>query len=486
MAVSEGVLLAGRYRVIGRLGSGGMGTVYLAEDERLGRRVAVKRLHAESPEDLALRFQREAELGASLNHPNVVAVYDAAPDDYGVLIVMEYVEGRTLADAIRAGDLSDAARRRVLAETAVALDHAHSVGVVHRDVKPANVLLRHDGVVKLTDLGIATAAEREQITRTGALLGTPSYMAPEQLEGEPTGPMADVYALAAVAFEVLCGRKAVIGRSPVEIAHRVVVEPPPDLRSAWPEAPEPAAAVLMRGMAKAPAERPESAGALVGELVEALGPEGPGALDTRPAPAAPVEEDRTYVEEEATGLDATRFKPGPSRSARRRPRAALAGWTAGIVLLLGAAAAIALSSSDPEPAAERPRSAPRAPAPPPAAPRRGPADARPDGRGLLPAHGAQESSRPPGSSPGPDGESSSRATRGTRTPSTPCATSRSSATRPRRRAGGRPPWPSAPSPSTRTGPTAARARSRSPGRAEPGSSPGAGCSARPGRRRAVD
>ena len=372
MAVSEGALLAGRYRVVGRLGSGGMGTVYLAEDERLGRQVAVKRLHAESPEDLALRFQREAELGASLNHPNVVAVYDAAPDDYGVLIVMEYVEGRTLADAIRAGDLSEAGRRRVLAETAVALDHAHSVGVVHRDVKPANVLLRPDGVVKLTDLGIATAAEREQITRTGALLGTPSYMAPEQLEGGPTGPAADVYALAAVAFEVLSGRKAVIGRSPVEIAHRVVAEPPSDLRSAWPEAPEPAAAVLMRGMAKAPAERPQSAGALVGELVEALGPEGEGALDTRPAPAAPVEEDRTYVEEEATGVDATRFKPGPSRTGRRRPRAALAGWAAGIVLLLGAAAAIALSSSGSEPTADRPRSTPRAPAPPPAAPPVGP------------------------------------------------------------------------------------------------------------------
>jgi len=367
MAVSDGALLAGRYRVIGRLGSGGMGTVYLADDERLGRQVAVKRLHAESPEDLALRFQREAELGASINHPNVVAVYDAAPDDYGVLIVMEYVEGRTLADAIRAGDLSEAARRRVLAETAVALDHAHSVGVVHRDVKPANVLLRHDGVVKLTDLGIATAAEREQITRTGALLGTPSYMAPEQLEGEPTGPAADVYALAAVAFEVLSGRKAVIGRSPVEIAHRVVAEPPSDLRSAWSEAPEPAAAVLMRGMAKTPAERPQSAGALVGELVEALGPEGEGALDTRPAPVAPVE-DRTYAEEHPTGVDATRFKPGPSRTGRRRPRAALAGWAAGIVLLLGVAAAIALSSSGPEPTADPPRSTPRASAPPAAPP----------------------------------------------------------------------------------------------------------------------
>src|SRR5204862_3578905 len=152
-------LLAGRYRVLERLGAGGMATVYLAEDDRLGRKVAVKRLHSDSPEDAARRFEREAKDGASLSHPNLVTVFDTVADDDGVLIVMEYVEGENLADLM--------ARERVLPEKAVsiirqvagALDHAHQAGVVHRDVKPANILITPDGKTKLVDLGIATASE---------------------------------------------------------------------------------------------------------------------------------------------------------------------------------------------------------------------------------------------------------------------------------------------------------------------------------------
>src|SRR5215210_6207614 len=131
---------AGRYRVVRRLGAGGMATVYLAEDERLGRRVAVKRLHADSPEDVAQRFAREARLGASLNHPNLVSVYDTVTDDDGVLIVMELVRGESLADALREGPLETEDALAVVRDVASALDHAHSHGVVHRDVKPANVL----------------------------------------------------------------------------------------------------------------------------------------------------------------------------------------------------------------------------------------------------------------------------------------------------------------------------------------------------------
>src|SRR5919107_1067278 len=158
-------LLAGRYRVIERVGSGGMATVLLAEDERLGRQVAVKRLHAESPEDTARRFQREAKLGASLNHPNIVAVYDIVSDEDGVLIVMEYVDGGTLRLELDSGPMAPVRAIEVLCGVAAALDHAHEHGVVHRDVKPANVLIaRRDGAVKLTDLGIATAAERTNIT----------------------------------------------------------------------------------------------------------------------------------------------------------------------------------------------------------------------------------------------------------------------------------------------------------------------------------
>src|SRR5918997_280156 len=167
---ATGNLLAGRYRVIERLGSGGMAVVYLAEDERLGRRVAVKRLHTGSPEDTAQRFSREARLGASLNHPNIATVYDTVTDDSSVVIVMEYVEGA-------------------------------------------------------------------RITHSGSVMGTAAYMAPEQLDGSQAGPATDVYALAAVAYEMLTGQPAYRGSTPVEIAHQVVNGPPPELAEAWPQAP---------------------------------------------------------------------------------------------------------------------------------------------------------------------------------------------------------------------------------------------------------
>src|SRR5688500_5127733 len=162
-----------------------MATVFLAEDERLGRRVAVKRLHGESTEEVARRFRREARLGAALNHPNVVAVYDISAADEGVLIVMEYVEGGTLRD-----EISDAPRRAgraiaVLGGVPAALDYAHESGVVRRDAKPANVLVRRDGTVKLADRGIASAAEQSKITQSGSVLGTAAYMAPERLDGRP-------------------------------------------------------------------------------------------------------------------------------------------------------------------------------------------------------------------------------------------------------------------------------------------------------------
>src|SRR3954469_17022343 len=245
MAVGmTGRVLADRYRTIRRLGSGGMATVWLAEDEKLRRKVAVKRLHGDvADDDVVRRFRREARLGASLNHPNVVAVYDIAADDEGVLIVMEYVEGRTLRDEIASAPLPAERLLPILHGVAEALDHAHGHGVLHRDVKPANVLLRKDGTAKLADLGIATAAEHSRITRSGAVLGTAAYMAPERLEGQDGGKAADVYALAAVAYEALSGRKPIEGATPLEVAQRVVNQPVRDLRDVLPGAPATAAAV---------------------------------------------------------------------------------------------------------------------------------------------------------------------------------------------------------------------------------------------------
>src|ERR671910_3700250 len=204
---TQGSLLDGRYRVLKHLGSGGMASVLLCEDERLGRRVAVKRLHADSPIDVELRFNREAKLGASLNHPNLVSVFDTATDDEGVLIVMEYVEGEPLSRMLRRGPLRPEEVASMVRDLGDALDHAHSHGVVHRDVKPGNVLIRGDGVTKLADLGIATASDGTRITRSGTVLGTAAYMAPEQLDGSETGPSVDIYALAAIAFQALSGKR---------------------------------------------------------------------------------------------------------------------------------------------------------------------------------------------------------------------------------------------------------------------------------------
>jgi serine/threonine-protein kinase len=278
--------------VIDRLGAGGMASVWLCRDERLDRAVAVKRLHADSPRDAERRFLREAKLGASMNHPGLVSVYDTETDDEGLLIVMEHVEGESLAEALVRGRLAPERVARIARDLGEALDHVHAHGVVHRDVKPANVLLRHDGAVKLVDLGIAVSVDQTRVTRSGTVLGSAAYMAPEQLEGQDVGPAADVYALAAVCFEALAGRKARAGRTPVEIAHSVATTPPPDVRELAPELPAAASRALARGMARDPGERPASAGELAAELGHALGPAAPAQPEpiaaTTPMPVAPA------------------------------------------------------------------------------------------------------------------------------------------------------------------------------------------------------
>ena len=338
--------LAGRYRVLDRLGSGGMATVYLAEDERLGRKVAVKRLHSDSPEDAAQRFEREAKVGASLSHPNLVTVFDTVADDDGVLIVMEYVEGENLAQLM--------ARERVPAEqglavikgVAGALDHAHQAGVVHRDIKPANILVSPDGKAKLVDLGIATATERTQITQAGTVLGTPSYMAPEQLEGGKITKAVDIYALGAVAFELLSGQKARKGRTPVEIAHQIASDPAPDIREVWSDAPPAAADLLQRAMARDPEDRPRSAGQLARGLEEAFDTEVP--RTTRPlAGAVPFQagerDDATqeHTPPRAAAPPPRRREPVAHQTRRRLPRwIPVAALIAVLLVTAGAIAAL--------------------------------------------------------------------------------------------------------------------------------------------------
>src|SRR6201991_1538296 len=185
--IRTGEVFADRYRVIRRLGVGGMATVWLAEDERLGREVAVKRLRTGAPEESLTRFRGEARIGATLNHPNLVSVFDTIATDDGALIVMEYVPGPSLEDLMGQGAMSPDRAASVLKGAADALDHAHREGVVHRDIMPANTLVREDGTVKLGDLGIARAVDATQITAEGKVIGTATYMPPERFEAAGGG-----------------------------------------------------------------------------------------------------------------------------------------------------------------------------------------------------------------------------------------------------------------------------------------------------------
>src|SRR4051794_18385736 len=301
-------LVADRFRLIRRLGAGAMASVFLAEDCELGRRVAIKRLHPEaSASEIAPRFRREMRVAASLSHPNVVTLYDAIEDDGDVLLIMELVDGPTLAQRMREGAIEPGEALRILRAIAGAVDHLHARGIIHRDVKPANILIDRAGEAKLTDLGIASAAEATGITTSGTVLGTPAYMAPELFDGERATPAADVYSVAAIAFEMLSGRRARSGGTPAVIAMRAATEPPPDLRELWPEA-GPLADVLERGMARDPGQRPESATALVDAIEDALHDRDLPATEVRavggpPAPApAPQETAEVKIERPADRL----------------------------------------------------------------------------------------------------------------------------------------------------------------------------------------
>ncbi|MDQ3849905.1 MAG: serine/threonine protein kinase, partial [Actinomycetota bacterium] len=223
-AVRAGEIVLGRYRLQRRIGSGGMGVVYRAHDERLGRDVAVKRIAV--GEDLDDRAEREAIAAARLSHPGIVGLYEAGRDDEAIYLVSELVHGRTLAQLLRAGELSDRDALRIGVTLCDALEHAHARGVIHRDVKPANVICPEQpeegaGVAKLTDFGIARLADGDALTRTGDIMGTLAYMAPEQARGEAITGAVDVYALGIVLYEALAGVNPVRAGNAAATARRV-------------------------------------------------------------------------------------------------------------------------------------------------------------------------------------------------------------------------------------------------------------------------
>src|SRR4051812_16647742 len=262
-SVDRDTLIDGRYRVIKRLGSGGMADVYLVEDQQLGRRVALKLLYRRLAQDVQFveRFRREASSAAQLQHPNIVSIFDRGEWDGTYYIAMEYIEGRTLKQIVRErGPAPPDAAVDIVLQILRAARFAHQRGVVHRDIKPHNVLIDEEGRVKVADFGIARAGASD-MTETGSVMGTAQYLSPEQAQGKPVDARSDLYSIGIVLYEMLTGTVPFDGESPVTVALKQVSEAPVPPRVRNPEVPATLDAVVMRAMEKDPARRYQTADA---------------------------------------------------------------------------------------------------------------------------------------------------------------------------------------------------------------------------------
>jgi serine/threonine-protein kinase len=265
--MSTASVINGRYRVEGRLGVGGMSTVLLALDERLERHVAVKLLaeHLADDPTFVSRFRREALAAARLVHPNIVQVFDSGFDQsaHQHFIVMEYVPGQSCAEILRdRGHLDIEQADDIITQACRGLDYAHRNGVVHRDVKPGNLLVSESGVVKLADFGIARATGQSSITQVGSVLGTAAYLSPEQARGEEAGPQADLYSLGVVAYQLLSGRLPYEANSLAELALKQQRESPIPLQRINPHVPTALSEAVAVTISVVPEERPRTAGEL--------------------------------------------------------------------------------------------------------------------------------------------------------------------------------------------------------------------------------
>src|ERR671931_775536 len=335
-------LFDGRYRILRKLGSGGMANVYLAEDQELGRRVAIKILNDRHANDdqFVERFRREAKNAAGLSHPNIVSIYDRGEAEGTYYIAMEYLDGRSLKELIVGRgpapvNVAIDYARQILA----AIRFAHRHGIVHRDIKPHNVLVDAEGRLKVTDFGIARAGT-SQMTEAGSIIGTAQYLSPEQAKGAPVDQTSDLYSVGVVLYELLTGVVPFSGETPVEIAmkHLSTVPSPPSAKRK--DVPRDLDLVVMRALAKDPSERYQSADEMDADLrrisrgmaISPVTEEAATAIIARPPTAA------TEITQVARSIEPVPYAPPPAYYDYEEPRRrALWPW---LLALLFVAAAV--------------------------------------------------------------------------------------------------------------------------------------------------
>jgi eukaryotic-like serine/threonine-protein kinase len=361
----QGQVLAGRYALGGLLGAGGMGQVYRARDRVLERTVAVKVLSPAATHDpeLVARFDREARAAAALHHPNIVTVFDSGTHGDLHYLVMEYVDGQSLAGLLRQeGVLEPRRAAEVGCQVCQALAAAHAGGLVHRDITPGNVLVDQEGLVKVADFGIAKLTAATTMTGDGMLLGTAAYLAPEQAQGRPVDGRSDLYGLGCVLYELVTGAPPFAGDSPVAVAARQVTEQPIPPSHRNPRVSPALEAVVLTALAKQPADRYQSAAAMAQDLNRAIANAG---ADSMPLvdPGAGLPTDRL-----PSVIPAGAATVPMASAARRRP-----GWVPwALVAALGIIVLVAVAlwprGADPPAAQQQPTGPPASTAAPPATP----------------------------------------------------------------------------------------------------------------------
>jgi eukaryotic-like serine/threonine-protein kinase len=287
----------GKYRILDRLGRGGMGTVYRAVDETLDREVAIKVLNPDFGEaDVLKRFRAEAVILARLNHPGIATIYELYRQDDDLLMVMEYVRGETLhALSDRLGPLAVPQAAHLCMQVLDALAHAHRAGVIHRDLKPANVMIADTGGIKVMDFGIARVLGTEHFTHAGYMMGTPAYMAPEQVLGKEVDGRSDLYALGVVFYRLLAGELPFRADTSIAMVQKQIAEPPTPISTFRPDLPAWCGPLIDRALAKAPSDRFQSAEAFRAAFGSAVRPEALGELPTAatPSPGLPISAELT-------------------------------------------------------------------------------------------------------------------------------------------------------------------------------------------------